>query len=295
MPTAQEPRSPGWHASPAALAVAVVCLVWAFGETIAELTRRWSHDPQYSHGYLVPLFALVLLYLRRENMNRAEWTPGWWGMLPLVGGLAAWVVGSYFHLSWVEAISLLPCVAGLVLLVGGRAAWNWAWPSIAFLAFMVPLPYRAAVALTDPLQQLATILSTFALQTLGMPAVSEGNVILLSEVELGIVEACSGLRMLVIFFALAVAVALLINRPRWEKALLVASAAPIALAANVARITATGMLHELVGSKLANAVFHDFAGWVMMPLALAMLWLELKILARLFIEAPRRANGLGYV
>jgi exosortase len=294
MANATESKGPVWCSSPWALAVAMLCLVWAYGETLAGLARQWSHDPQYSHGYLVPVFALVLLYFRRELMARAEWRPLWWGLFPLILGLASWIVGTHYHLSWIEAISFLPCTAALVFLVGGKAAWRWAWPAVGFLAFMVPLPYRAAVALTDPLQRFATILSTFALQTLGFPAVAEGNVILLSEVELGIVEACSGLRMLVIFFALAAAVALLIRRPLWEKVVLVASAAPIALAANVARITATGMLHELVGSRLANAVFHDFAGWVMMPLALTLLWLELRILARLFLEQPGQ-RGMGYV
>ena len=133
---------------------------------------------------------------------------------------------------------------------------------------MVPLPYRAAVALTDPLQRTAHAgQRTYALQTLGLPAVAEGNVILLSEVELGVVEACSGLRMLMIFFALAAGVALVIRRPLWEKAVVLASAIPIAIIVNVVRITATGVLHELVGKKVADAVFHDFAGWVMMPLA----------------------------
>ena len=275
---------------PGVLAILVLALLWAYGETLADLTRQWSTDPQHSHGYLVPMFAAVLLYLRRDRFAPREWSAAPWGVVALLAGLAAWFAGTHFHLSWLEGISLLPCLAGIVLLAGGLHAWRWAWPSIAFLAFMVPLPYRAAVALPDSLQRVATLTSTFALQTLGLPAVAEGNVILLSEVELGVVEACSGLRMLVIFFALAAGVALLIRRPLWEKALILASAAPIAVIVNVTRITATGVLHELVGSRLANAVFHDFAGWVMMPLALALLWLELQALSRLLIEVPTTAG-----
>jgi exosortase len=277
------------------LAALALGLLWAYGATLAELAHQWSTDPQHSHGYLVPLFALGLLYLRRDFFQPSQWTVNAWGLVPLLVGLGAWIVASYFYLSWVEASSLLPCLGGIVWLAGGRSAWRWAWPSIAFLAFMVPLPYRAAVALTDPLQHIATLSSTFALQTLGLPAVAEGNVILLSEVELGVVEACSGLRMLVIFFALAAGVTLVIHRALWEKALILASAVPIAIIVNVIRITVTGVLHELVGARAANAVFHDFAGWVMMPLALALLWLELWVLARLFLETsgPTRADLLG--
>lgn len=281
--------------APVVLAGLALSLLWAFGSTLTELVRQWSSNPQHSHGYLVPLFAVALLYLRREYFHPEQWTASAWGVLPLLAGLLAWMAGTHFHLSWIEGVSLLPCLAGVVLLMGGRQAWNWTWPSIAFLGFMVPLPYRAAIALTDPLQRVATLASTFALQTLGLPAVAEGNVILLSEVELGVVEACSGLRMLVIFFALAASVALVVRRPLWEKAVVLASAMPIAIIVNVTRITATGVLHELVGRELADAVFHDFAGWVMMPLALALLWIELHMLARLFLEplAPSGPTRLG--
>jgi exosortase len=150
------------------------------------------------------------------------------------------------------------------------------------------------VALTDPLQRIATLASTFALQTIGLPALADGNVILLNDVELGIVEACSGLRMLVIFFALSTAVVLVIKRRPWEKALLVASAVPIALVANVTRITVTGVLHETAGREIADAVFHDLAGWLMMPLALGLLWVELKLLSRLLLDTAPGPVRLGF-
>ena len=121
------------------------------------------------------------------------------------------------------------------------------------------------------MQALATTVSTFALQVLGRPAIAEGNVILLNDIELGIVEACSGLRMLVVFFALSTAVALLIRKPLWEKWLLAGSAVPIALASNVLRITITGLCYDAFGNHYGGAFFHDVAGWLMMPLGLVFL------------------------
>src|SRR5205814_2757340 len=153
---------------------------------------------------------------------------------------------------------------GVVLTLGGWAAWRWAWPAVGFLIFMIPLPYRLEVSLAAPLQRIATISSTLLLQTFGLPAVAEGNVILLSEARIGIVEACIGLRMLVVFFALSSAVALVIRRPLWEKAVVVVSAVPLALIVNVAWITVTGFVHEKVTSAGADAVFHAFAGWRLM-------------------------------
>ena len=265
------------------LLVATLCLIWAWWTTLTDMAGRWAHDPQYSHGYLVPLFAVILLGLRRELMPKT-WSPSWWGAPLLFTGIGLRLLGNYYFSQWLDAISLLPTLAGLWLMLGGRQTLRWAWPAIAFLVFMVPLPYRLSGELAGPLQRLATLVSTFFLQTLGVPAIAEGNVILLSEVEIGVVEACSGLRMLVIFFALSTAVALLLKRPMWERLLVVFSAIPIALASNILRITSTGLLHELVSSEVANIVFHDLAGWLMMPLALGMLGVELKLLSHLFIE-----------
>jgi len=108
----------------------------------------------------------------------------------------------------------------------------------------------------------------------------------MGAVRLGVVEACSGLSMLVIFFALSTAVAIVVRRPLWERLLLVASAVPIALLCNIIRITVTGVLHKVAGAQLADYVFHDLAGWLMMPMALGMLWVELKILAWVVVPRP---------
>ena len=273
--------------------VLLSCLVWSHWTELEEMAQRWSQDAQYSHGYLVPLFALVLLWLRRAYLSHGPLVPVWWGA-PLLGiGIALHLAGAYYYYNWVDAVSLLPCLAGALLLTGGRPAWNWSWPAIGFLIFMIPLPYFLEISLAGPLQRIAVVSSTFLLQTFGLPALAEGNVILLSEVELGIVEACSGLRMLVVFFALTSAVALVIRRAWWERILVVASAVPIALAVNVIRITVTGMLYEKVSSAAANAVFHDFAGWLMMPLALAMLWLELGFLKCIFLK-PQMTGPIGF-
>ncbi len=149
---------------------------------------------------------------------------------------------------------------------------------------MVPLPYQLKMAMGLPLQRIATVASGYLMQTLGLPAVPEGNTILLSGVKLGIAEACSGLGMLLTFLAVTTIVAVVIRRPWWEKIVVLVSAIPIALIANLVRITVTGVLHETAGHAVANRVFHDWGGWLMMVLALGLLWLELAFLARLFLE-----------
>jgi len=201
-------------------------------------------------------------------------------------GLGLRLAGTMFYIVWLDAVSVLPLLAGGALMLGGRPAFRWSWPAIGFLAFMIPLPYRVETGLAQPLQAVATKVATYTLQTLDFPALSEGNVILVNEVRIGVVTACSGLGMLLLFFALATAVAILVRRDLVDKCLIVASAAPIAVAANVIRITVTAFLHVTVGGWWANLVFHDLAGWLMMPLALGMLWGELRLLDRLLVERP---------
>lgn len=154
--------------------------------------------------------------------------------------------------------------------------------------FMIPLPWRVENALGPPLQWLATKASTFTLQTLGFMAFAEGNVIQLNDARIGVVEACSGLSMLITFIALSVGMALVVERPLLDKFVLVASAIPVALLANIARITLTGVLHELISGQVADKFYHDLAGWVMIPLALVLYWCEIWIFSHMLIEVEAR-------
>ncbi len=258
-------------------------LAWAYWPVLVGLVRKWSQDPQYSHGYLVPVFSLALLALRRRRAQvslQAHW--GGAVLLGLAAGLR--LASAYVYFEWLDAVSLLVALAGAAVLLGGAGAWRWSWPAIVFLLFMLPLPFQLEIALAHPLQRVATQASTYCLQLLGLPALAQGNVILMDDLKIGVLEACNGLGMLLTFFALSTAVALVSRRPRTDRLVLVASAIPIALAMNILRITATGVLHRTVGSRVANVVFHDLAGWLMMPLALGLMWLELLLLDHLFLR-----------
>jgi exosortase len=281
-PTVPHSLSP-WAAG--LLIALAAAAVWSYWPVLADMAQKWARDAQYSHGYLVPLFSLYLLWSRRGLLAGAPLRPSWWGLPLLAVGLLLRLAGAFFFFDWLEAVSLLPLLGGAVLLLAGRPALRWSWPAIAFLAFMIPLPYRVETALSHPLQRVATLASTYILQLLGRPAFAEGNVIVINDARIGVVEACNGLGMLLLFFAMATAVAIVSRRRSLiEKAVIVASAAPVAVAANVTRITVTSLLHEFVNSHWADLVFHDLAGWLMMPLALGLLGLELRVLSRLFVE-----------
>src|SRR5262245_14585751 len=111
---------------------AVLCLLWVYWPTLAALAAGWARDPRYSHGYLVPLFSLYLLWWRRGQLAKGPLRPSWWGLLPLVLGLAMQVAGTHYYYSGVSAASLLPCLLGLFVLWGGWRALVWSWPAVAF-------------------------------------------------------------------------------------------------------------------------------------------------------------------
>jgi exosortase len=258
---------------------------WAYLPTLVRMAHRWSSDPQYTHGYVVPLFALLVLWHRRDSFPLTRARPCAWGAALI--GLAAVLrlAGALWSFDWLEAGSLAPCLAGVVLLTAGPAVLRWCWPAGAFLLFLLPWPWQFDVLLTYPLRRVATECSCFALQTLGVAALPRGNIIVLDQTEVGVVEACSGLGMLMTFFALSTAVAFMVRRPWYDRVVVFASAVPIGVLMNVVRVTATVFLYQFASARLAQVVFHDVAGWVMMPLALLLLWLELLFLGRLWRPA----------
>mgnify|MGYP001057979515 CR=1 FL=1 len=284
IPLPSSPSVVGW--------IVLTCaLAWAYWAPMAMLIHRWWTEPDYQHGFLVPLFALFLLWKRRETMPALSGQGSSWGIaLVALAALMRWT-GAYFYFGLIGALSLVPCLAGIVLFVGGRKALRWAGPSIVFLIFMVPAPGLFGDVLSNPLQRLGTVISTYALQTLGIPAVAQGNVILLTESELGVAEACSGLRMMMLFVTVCVGAALLMQWSPVKKILVVLSAVPIAIAANVLRITVTGILYETASHQVAETLYHDLAGWLMMPLAVILLWAEIAVFSKLVVAPAGQGNG----
>src|SRR5262245_54695823 len=133
MPTqapAVQPPSRGVIFPALVLGAVVVYTFWPAFLTMAD---KWRTDPQYSHGYLVPLFAAGLLYLRRDRLIRAACRPDWRGLIPLALGAAAYVAGGMLALDALSAGALIPTLFGVALLLGGPAALRWSWPIILFL------------------------------------------------------------------------------------------------------------------------------------------------------------------
>lgn len=278
-----KPESRLSNSSLIAAAVIVVVLGVVYWSSMRMLVRVWD-EPDYSHGYLVPFFAAFLLFLRRDMIQLDNQRGVVLGAILVFTSALFFVAAGVLGFKLIGAFSLIPAIAGIVLMIGGWSMLRWSWPVIVFLIFMIPLPMSLETMATQPLRRIGTIASTYILQTAGLKAIAEGNVIQLSEQPIGVAEACSGLRMMMTSLALAFGLVFIIQRPWWERALIVVSAVPIAIITNVIRIVVTGFCYEFLSSDAAEHVFHNLAGYFMPPIALGLLWLEMEILSRLTIE-----------
>ncbi len=265
--------------------------VWFYWSSLQYLTRAWSGQEDYQHGFVVPLFSIFLLWFRRDMILPFAGRGSLWG-LPL---FALWAVmrwaAVYYNYGTLPELSMLPFFLGVAIFVGGWQGLLWAWPSIAFLVFMLPLPGVVQDASREQLQKVATYLSVYVIQTLGIPAVAQGNVIQLTDKPLEVARACSGLRMMMLFFAICVGAAFIMRKPLWERLLIVASAAPIAVLSNVTRIVLTAILYQaasewpsLIDLETWGETIHNWAGFLMMPIGLLLLLAETTLLAKLLID-----------
>lgn len=274
--------------------VLVLAVAWSYQSLLKWLVvETWWSQPDYLYGFLVLPFALVLLWARRDLVDGVGTPSVAWALVCFAIAAAMKWAGGYYLIRHLDGLSLVPSLCGIALLLGGWKALRWAWPSIVFLLFMLPLPGFAAIAFSRVLQRIGTIASTYFIQTIGIPAVSQGNVISLENTQIGVVDACSGLRMIMLFAAVCTGAAFLSRRGPVFRIALIVSAIPIAIVANIARITVTAVLYRFASAELANIVFHDLAGFFMMPLAVVLLWMETEFLSRLLLESPQGPVMLG--
>jgi hypothetical protein len=169
----------------APLAALAGALLWSYWPVLVDMAVVWWADPQYSHGFLVPVFSLYLFWSYGPLTGPLSSKPVWLGLAVLSLGLGLRLAGAFWFFGWIEAVSLLAALAGSVLLIGGWPALRRGQLAIAFLVFMIPLPYSVETAVAGPLQRAATELGTYALQTIGRPAIAEGTTIIVGQVRVG--------------------------------------------------------------------------------------------------------------
>ena len=259
------------------ITVATACLLsW---QNFEKLWDDWMTLPAYSHGVLVPLVFGLLLYLERDRLTGLRDTPSLWGTVLTVAGVACLATGTLSGLYYVQQVSLLFLVAGIVAGYWGLNTLKAVRFPILYLLFMIPLPYLVFNAIALPLQMLAAKGSARLLELLQIPVYREGNIINLPHISLGIVKACSGIQSLVSLLAISVLLTKLGNLRGGAAILFALSAVPVAVIANMIRIAGAGILGSM-NPDLAEGFFHLFSGWVVFLFAFLFLILEIRLFQR---------------
>ena len=260
-------RRDGWF-----LAILVPLLIAVYAGILPSLVVDWGEDPNYSHGFLVPLISGWFVWQRRLELKAAAIRPANAGLAVIFGSLALLVVGTAGTEYFTMRSSLVFLLAGIVLYLFGWAVLKVLALPIGFLLFMVPLPYIVYDAAAFPLKLFISKVSVFVLKAMGVIVWREGNIIMFPETVLEVADACSGLRSLMSLAALAVALAFLSQKTVVKRTLLILSALPIAIFTNMLRVIVTGFLAQYYGAAAAEGFFHEFAGMAVFVLAMVLLF-----------------------
>jgi exosortase len=264
-------------------------LLWLYLPTLGRLVAQWRHDPNFSHGFFVPVFAAFVLWQERSRLSAIVPRPSWAGLFFVAVGLAVLVIGQLGAELFLSRVSLLIVLAGLVILFLGWKFFRAVLFPWAFLLLMIPIPTIVFNQITFPLQILASKVASATLPSLGVPVLREGNVITLGEMSLEVADACSGIRSLMSLATLAVIYGYLTERTNSRRILLALASVPIAVLANGLRIVITGLLVHYWDPEKALGFFHEFQGWLVFVASLGMLYLFHGAMRLLWRE--RRAEG----
>ena len=264
---AAEWTAPGWE-----LGALGALLLWLYWNVLLHLAGQWWHNPNFSHGFFVPLFSAFVIWQDRHRLARFPLRPSWSGLPILACAMCILIVGQMGAELFLSRTSLLLVLAGVTILFLG---WNFFRATLfpwAFLILMIPIPAIIFNQITFPLQLLASRVAAATLPLFGVPILREGNVINLPSMALEVAEACSGIRSLMSLVTLAIIYGFLLEKRLWVRCLLAVASVPIAVIANSIRIIGTGLLVQYWDPDKAEGYFHASWGWIIFVVSLVLLY-----------------------
>ena len=249
-------------------ALAMAC----YAPVLLALVRQWNDDPDMSHGFFVPLVAGYIVWRQRDELLAMKAEPNWWGLAVVAyGAFQLWIGTLAVELFLTRTAFVITLIGTVWLLCGTRILRKLAFP-LFLCFFMVPIPAVIYNSVTFRLQLLASNLAERALDLLAVPVLREGNVLVLPNQELSVVEACSGIRSLLSLTFLSLVYGYFFETKRWIRIALFLATVPIAIVANGSRVTFAGLMTQ-IKPELAEGAFHTASGWIIFMVALVILML----------------------
>lgn len=262
------------------LIAALAITILAYWAGLAEAVSRWGKQEEYSHGFLIPLVMLFILWEKRQLINAAKGPPMWSGVVIIFLAVVIFIVGEISALYLFIQYSFVMVLIGLSMITVGRAT-KYTFAPILLLLFAIPLPYVIEVVLTAKLQLFSSWLGVQVIRLFQIPVFLEGNIIDLGVYQLQVVEACSGLRYLFPLMSLGFIAAYFYQAAFWKRAIVFLMTIPITIFMNSFRIGAIGVMVDNWGISMAEGFLHDFEGWIIFMACAAMLFLLVVFLEKI--------------
>lgn len=262
---------------------------WLYAPLALHLASQWWQDPNYTHGFFVPVFSLFLIWERRAKLAALRMKPAWSGLVIILFALMTLILSTIKSGFFLYRVSVLFFIAGVVVFLAGWKHLAAISFPLAFLVLMIPSTTLAG-RITFPLQVIASRTANFLLLLAGVPAIREGNIILLPTARLEVAEACSGIRSLFSLLTLTIVYGYLAETRIGVRALLALLAVPISVLANALRIAFTGVIVENWGVERAEGTIHLLSGWLVFVASLALIFV-LHRLVQVLWRGPDEPGG----
>ncbi len=239
------------------------------------MVARWSDKvsfggADYSHGWLIPLVSLFVVWYRRKEILDAPRSVCNWGLAVIVVALLMHWVGAKMQQTRLS-------LAALILLLWGFPLYFFGWQvarrlifAVSYLVFAIPLNFLDVVSFR--LRYFSSAVATNLINALGV-AVRRDGVRLYAEsgFNFEVADPCSGLRSLLAMTALTAVYAYFTQRSFWKKWALFICSMPLAVAGNIARIVTVGLVAEAFGERVATGIYHDWSGYIVFTVAILLM------------------------
>ena len=268
------------------LLVATLAILVTYAPLFPELIHEWATFPNLSHGFAVPFIAGYLIWTRRREIAGTAEGPSWRGLPLLFIGLAVYVAGMLGGEPFLARLSLPVALFGGVALVGGWAVVRHMGAGIAYLFFMIPLPYVTLADLTDRMRMFDATVTAGVLPWLGVPVFQDGYLLHLANMTLEVADVCSSIPAIASFLALAAAYGYVNRRPPAAQAILILSAVPFGILSNIVRIVATAAGVYYIGPIAIQNTVHLWNGLTVFLMTLVLLMALDAGLRRVWRDVP---------
>jgi len=264
----------------AAISIVVTIDAWS------DILNIASNDEESSHIFLVPIVCAWIVWVRRGRMRHCRPIGRWIGPILVAAGWVIWHIGFNFAVQTFWHGGSVLIATGCLISITGVDIVRRFLPAFAVLAFLVPVPVAVRQEIALPLQNTTAQVTQALLEILGWPTELSGNVLRINGREVGIAEACNGLRM--VFALVLVSFAFAFGTPlRMYVRLIVLAISPLsAILCNVIRLIPTVWFYGYTTIEMGDK-FHAASGWVMLAVAFLILMGVIRVLQWALVPVTR--------